>query len=178
MKEVKTMKTIIGVIFLVFVVIIGFTAIEKDKAIFYHQLNQSSTSEETSLVLEKITIKISGCVEKPGTYEVNVGSTLDELIAKAGGLTLQADSDCFNEDLVLEKSMSLYIAKETDEEKISLNDATLEELDSLKGIGKSIAERIIEYREEIGEFTYLEQIMEVNGIGQSIFTAIKNRICL
>lgn len=56
-------------------------------------------------------------------------------------------------------------------EKINLNTATVEELMTIKGIGEVYARRIIEFRDAIGGFTYLEQLMEVQGIGEGRFKA-------
>lgn len=61
---------------------------------------------------------------------------------------------------------------------ISINSATLEELLTLPGIGSSKAEAIIEYRNQIGRFTSLEQIKEVSGIGNSVYEKIKDYITL
>jgi competence protein ComEA len=49
---------------------------------------------------------------------------------------------------------------------------------TLSNIGTSLANAIVEYRQSQGNFTYLEQIMEVPGIGQSTYTRIKNYITL
>ena len=60
---------------------------------------------------------------------------------------------------------------------ININTATAEELsDGLDGIGEVMASRIIEYREKVGEFTDISQLMEVQGIGESKFNNIKNYI--
>ncbi len=64
------------------------------------------------------------------------------------------------------------------EDKISINTGGIEELVRLKGIGEVIAGRIIEYREVNGLFTSLEEIMNVRGIGEKKFAAIKEHICL
>ena len=60
---------------------------------------------------------------------------------------------------------------------ISLNSATKEELQTLPGIGPSIAQRIIDYRES-STFQTLEQIKDVKGIGEALFNKIKDKICL
>ena len=65
-----------------------------------------------------------------------------------------------------------------EEKKISINSATIEELDTLTGIGKATAEKIIEYRERNGGFSYLEEIMEVSGIKEKTYAKIKDKISL
>lgn len=60
--------------------------------------------------------------------------------------------------------------------KISLNTATLDELMTLPGIGESKAEAILKYREEVGAFQSIEELKEVNGIGEAIFDQIKESI--
>jgi len=62
--------------------------------------------------------------------------------------------------------------------KISINKATIEELMSLSGIGEAKAKLIIEYRKQNGAFTKIEDIMNVTGIGQSLFDKIKNNITI
>ena len=61
---------------------------------------------------------------------------------------------------------------------ININTASKEELMSLPGIGDTIAERIITYREENGSFDSIEEIMEVSGIGEKKFEAIKDFITI
>lgn len=65
---------------------------------------------------------------------------------------------------------------ETKTGKINLNEAQAEDLTRLPRIGPAIAERIIEYREEIGGFSSIEQLMEVSGIGPATFANIKDEI--
>ena len=60
--------------------------------------------------------------------------------------------------------------------QVDLNSATKEQLLSLKGIGESYADRIINYRENNGPFQKKEDIMKVKGIGEKIYQAIKDRI--
>lgn len=62
------------------------------------------------------------------------------------------------------------------QEKIDLNTATAEELESLPGIGEVKAQAIVEYREQHGPFTSIEEIKEVKGIGEKTFEAIQNLI--
>ena len=175
------MKTIIAVIFLVFVVVIGMSAIEQNNAIFYNSLNGttiSTTTESTSNEESKVKVSLSGQVQVPGEYMITKGSYLDEAIELAGGLTSLADTDCFDFYLTIEQDINIYIAQITENEKISINEASKEQLMSLTGVGKTLADRIIAYKEEDGGFEYLEELMNVDGIGKSIFNKIKDQICL
>ena len=61
-------------------------------------------------------------------------------------------------------------------EKININKASVEELASLKKIGPKIAERIVQYREENGDFKKIEDITNVKGIGEKTFEMIKDLI--
>lgn len=60
--------------------------------------------------------------------------------------------------------------------KININTATPDHLQLLPGIGESLAERIIDYREQHGDFTKIEELMNVSGIGEKKFANIKDYI--
>jgi len=64
------------------------------------------------------------------------------------------------------------------QEKIDLNNATVEELVTLPGIGEVLATRIIAYREEHGSFQTLDQLKGVNGIGEKVVEAIAELVIL
>ena len=66
----------------------------------------------------------------------------------------------------------------TEAGKIDLNKASVEDLLQLKGIGKTYAERIVEYRNEKGPFKKIEEIMMVKGIGQRTFDNIKDQLVI
>ena len=70
------------------------------------------------------------------------------------------------------------IQEETVNTKISINTATIEELQNIKGIGKSKAEAIIKYRDENGKFKKIEDIKNVSGIGDAAFEKIKDQITI
>lgn len=62
--------------------------------------------------------------------------------------------------------------------KVDLNKASVEDLLQLKGIGKTYAERIVEYRNENGPFNKIEEVMMVKGIGQKTFDSIKTHLVI
>ena len=62
------------------------------------------------------------------------------------------------------------------DQKIDINSASAEDLMKIKGIGKTISERIVEYRYNNGSFTSIDDIKNVKGVGVALFEKIKNRI--
>lgn len=79
---------------------------------------------------------------------------------------------CINENIISEE------INEQTNQKISINIATITELDSLPGIGESKANDIINYRNSNGFFKTIEDIKNVSGIGDSLFEKIKDRITI
>ena len=81
------------------------------------------------------------------------------------------------EKIVVPKKVILEETKEEGENSIiNINTADVEKLSTLTGIGKSTAEKIIKYREENGYFNSIEDIMKVSGIGEELFSKIKDNI--
>jgi len=61
-------------------------------------------------------------------------------------------------------------------EKVNLNTATQEQLQTLPGVGPAIAQRIIEHRNKNGKFNRIEDILNIKGVGEKIFQRIKDRL--
>ena len=83
--------------------------------------------------------------------------------------------------MILKDADVLSIPYQIDEEelpRVSINQATHEELQQLDGIGPSTADAIIQYREEHGLYQTIEDIMKVKGIGNAKFEKIKEKITL
>jgi competence protein ComEA len=59
---------------------------------------------------------------------------------------------------------------------LNLNKATLEQLEELPGVGPVLAQRILDYREEFGGFIVVEELLEVDGIGDKIYESIQNLV--
>ncbi len=141
---------------------------------------------------KEIVVDIKGEVNKPGTYRLDDDKRLVDLITLAGGLTSRANTNEINlsekltdEMLIIipslnsdtkEEVITKPVIKETKDNKVSINNGTLDQLMTIKGIGESKAKRIIEYREKNGRFGSIEDITKVSGIGLSTFEKIKDFI--
>lgn len=170
------MKAFIGMIIFSIVYMVGMDLINrKIEAIDFNQSNIVNISDETNMY----TVSITGAVKNPGSYTVNKGDKLSQLIALAGGLTDLADSSAYNLNVNLENGVTYYIAySDETREKVSINTATIAVLDTLPGIGSVLANRIVSYRNSKGMFEALEDIQNVSGIGSALFEQIKDMICL
>jgi competence protein ComEA len=144
-----------------------------------------------------LRIHIAGEVVAPGVIMLPIGSIAGDALQVAGGPTVDADLDHVNLAAVLTDGDQLIIPallptpdatqtmqfnseirSEPSGEQININTAGIRELEALPGIGPSLAGKIIEYRDSNGQFTSLEQITRVSGIGPSKFDQIKDKICL
>lgn len=85
-----------------------------------------------------------------------------------------AVDDTENDPLYVEKST----AEEVIDNKININTASADLLDTLDGVGEATAKKIIDYREKNGPFASTEAIMDVSGIGIKKYEAIKDKICV
>lgn len=133
------------------------------------------TLQEAKPTLMQVEIK--GAVKNPGVYTLKFQDTISSLINASGGLLENGDDSSLSYTQVLKDKDVIVIPEKKEQPKISINGATQEELQTLSGIGPSIASRIIEYRKN-NTFQTLEQIKEVKGIGDGLFNKIKDAICL
>jgi competence protein ComEA len=141
-----------------------------------------------------IIVHISGAVPRPGVYALPDGARVQDIISAAGGFLAEADKELINLARVLEDGEKLdipygegfspvlptpvvsIIIPGDDEDLININTASSFELETLPGIGPTIAQRIIEHRETNGPFLAIEDIVNVSGIGPGIYERIKDLI--
>lgn len=130
---------------------------------------------------ETIFVYVCGAVLNEGVYELPIGSRIFTAIEKAGGFLATAATTEINQAEILEDAMKLYVPTIAEVEamqsngdgKVNLNRATKEELMTLPGIGEAKAELIIHYRENVGTFKRIEDVMEIEGIKEGLYEKIK-----
>jgi len=124
---------------------------------------------------QSITVQVMDLNQQTSSFEVPLYSKLSVILDKID--CESCDMTRFNPDTIL-KQNDLIILYPISDKRISINQANLEELVSLPGIGPSIASKIIDYRNEFGFFQKLEDLMLIKGIKLSIFNKIKDLIRL
>lgn len=141
---------------------------------------------------ESIMVYITGQVKNPGVISLPEGSRLADAVEAAGGVLPDADLNRVNLALKVKDEGMYHIAAKGEDTphdiqnpvhneqpgsgKININTADEKQLETLSGIGPSRARMIIEYREKNGEFKYIEEIMNISGIGEKIFEGIRDHI--
>ena len=143
----------------------------------YSFYGRSTPIDLSNSISSTIQVEIKGAIQQPGSYSLERNSTLTMLLELAGGPSETADLSSLSMNRTLANHDMIVIPEKSEEQKISINSASSEQLQSLPGIGPSISQRIIEYREQ-ATFQNLEDIMNVKGIGEKMFEKIKERICL
>ena len=114
-------------------------------------------------------ICISGAVTNPGDYPCTGQDSLDALLQAAGGTTSSADFS----------GLKLYIpglGEAEGPQKVDINRAEVWLLEALPGIGETLAQRIVDYRQQNGPFVNTHQIVEVTGVGNATYEQIKHLI--
>ncbi|MBO4898002.1 MAG: ComEA family DNA-binding protein [Clostridia bacterium] len=130
-----------------------------------------------------VVVDIKGAVKNEGVYELPRGSRLSDAAEAAGGFTDDADRERLNLAAPLEDGEGITVPSVSAQEdsangKININTASKAELASLPGIGEVTAQRIVEYRDEKGLFTSLEQLKNIKGLGDKTFRELENLITL
>lgn len=125
----------------------------------------------------EITVSVDGEVREKGVRTLHRYATIDDLL-KQVELMPTADITALSRFTVLKNGDTIIIPKQSEIKRISINQATSEELCMLPGIGTQIASRIIAYRNEHGYFQSLEEITNVEGIGEIKFQRLVDLLCL
>ena len=158
--------------------------------------SENSDNENMKRKNVKIIVDVEGSVNNPGVYEFYEGDRVEDAIKRAGGLKENACTKSINRARKMLDGEKIYIYADGEEisgvennddsiynsmvgsesiKKVNINTASREILMTLKGIGEVYADRIIEYRKK-NKFESIEDIKEVEGIGDKTFEKIKDYI--
>ncbi|MBQ8279200.1 MAG: helix-hairpin-helix domain-containing protein [Roseburia sp.] len=196
MKKKRKIGCVLGIFLLC------FCACNQDSDIYLEEYEENVTDTGTEAVFDTqieeadeenavCYVYVCGAVQTPGVYALPEGSRIYEAISQAGGLTVDADGTCVNQAEQISDGMMIriYTQAETseaeayeidesqpDDGRVDINSAGIAELMTLPGIGASKAEAILSYREENGDFSKIEDLMNIPGIKEGIFNQIKEHI--
>ncbi|NPV90210.1 MAG: ComEA family DNA-binding protein [Firmicutes bacterium] len=146
-----------------------------------------------------VKVHVAGAVDRPGLYEFPAGSRVMDAVEKASPAP-DADINRLNLAAVLNDGQKVQVPQKGEvtgpavgdgsnqgdgnrngtsvsaNGLVNLNTASLAELDRLPGIGPTLAQRIIDYRQQKGGFRRIEDVKNVSGIGDKLFLQIKDLI--
>jgi competence protein ComEA len=139
-------------------------------------------------------VDVAGEVRRPGLYRVARGSRVAAAVSLAGGFTHHADSTQVNLAAPLQDGQQVIVpgggaggavagagagvgaGAGAGKRPVSLATATAEDLDSLDGIGPTLAQRIVQYRQAHGGFHSVDELRQVDGIGDKRFQQLKKAL--
>ena len=151
------------------------------------QPSASESVEQSFLVID-----VQGEVKEPGLYQLPLGARVGDAIKAAGGVRKGSETSSVNLARFLEDGEQIYVAGNIHNEilesaggagvsrgaglggKLNLNRATVNELDGLPGVGPVLAKRIVEYRNTKGNFSSIDELQKVSGIGPAKYGELQN----
>lgn len=158
---------------------------------------EATNKDKDENVNATIVVDIKGAIKNPKEYTLKEGARVRDLIEMAGGLTEEADENKIYYSKILkdEECIRIYKIGEALEEeqgeqissegasttvkssgKLNINKASLEELQTLPGIGEVRAKSIIEYREAQGGFKSVEELSNISGIGTKTLEKLRDKV--
>ncbi len=129
----------------------------------------------------EIVVAVSGRVYKPGLVRLPAGSRVADAIEAAGGVLPDTDMSTVNLARKLSDGELIAVGVDsgpTPAGKVNLNAATLAQLDALPGVGPVLAQRILDYRTQHGGFKSVNELRQVDGIGDATFAHLKELVML
>lgn len=150
-----------------------------------------ASATPTPTTTPTVLVHVLGAIRRPGVVALPQGSRVADAIEKAGGLTASADPGELNFAAVVADGSQVVIGTRGKPRgevhgdggdagagaagksaTVSLNTATLEQLDTLPGVGPVTAQRILDWREQHGRFSAVAELQEVDGIGPKTYADI------
>jgi competence protein ComEA len=142
-----------------------------------------------------VFVHVAGAVRRPGLVRVPAGARVAAAVARAGGPSAKADLSGVNLAAQVEDGQQVVVpaagmvaagavaapggssgAASAPGLKPSIGTATVEQLDEIDGIGPTLAERIVEYRAENGGFSSLDELQDVEGIGEKRLETLREAL--
>jgi competence protein ComEA len=135
-----------------------------------------------------VVVHVAGAVQRPGVYRLPAGSRVDDAVERAGGGGARAELEAVNLAARLADGQQVVVpergpeggaplvAESETEGPISLGTATVEQLDTIDGIGPVTAQDIIEFRDQHGGLASVEQLDQVPGIGPATMESLRTRL--
>ena len=153
----------------------------------------AAPTETTSAAPTVVVVDIVGAVRRPGLYRLAQGARIADAVSRAGGATAKADLALINLAAPLADGEQVVVPKRgtaalgapagagsptgaSSAGPVHLSSATLEQLDSLPGIGPVTAQKILDYRQEHGAFTSVDELDAVPGIGPARLDELKDLV--
>jgi competence protein ComEA len=155
--------------------------------------SSESTAEGSEFSLESgsggdVVVDVTGAVARPGVYRLPAGARVTDAVERAGGVTGAALLEAINLAARLADGQQVVVPKKGpagpvaavgaagEEGPISLGTASVEQLDTIDGIGPVTAEKIIEYRDQQGGLASVDQLDQVSGIGPATMESLRARL--
>lgn len=135
-----------------------------------------------------VVVDVAGAVRRPGVYRLPVGARVVDAIGRAGGAASDAMLEGINRAARLADGQQVVVPERgpggvaatagtaAEDGPISLGSATVEQLDTIDGIGPVTAADIIEYRDQRGGLSSVDQLDQVSGIGPATMQSLRARL--
>ncbi|WP_308379726.1 ComEA family DNA-binding protein [Streptomyces sp. ISL-43] len=132
-----------------------------------------------------ILVDVSGKVREPGVRRLPAGSRVEDALAAAGGVRPGTDTTSLNRARVLTDGEQVLVGAPAPPPAggggpaagpLSLGTATAEQLDGLPGVGPVLAQHIVDFRTARGGFRTVEELRQVNGIGERRFADLRKLV--
>jgi competence protein ComEA len=133
-------------------------------------------------------VHVAGAVRRPGVYELGPGARVEDAVRRAGGARRGANLDAVNLAARVADGQQIVVPGaataapvagapgEAPSVPVNLGSATLEQLETLDGVGPATAQKIVAYRTEHGGFRSVDDLANVPGIGPKKLAAIKPHV--
>jgi competence protein ComEA len=136
---------------------------------------------------DDVVVHVAGAVRDPGVYHLPSGSRVADAVDRAGGVAAGALPDGINLAARLADGQQIQVpakvqgvaavpAGDETDGPISLGSATLEQLDSIEGIGPVTAQNILDFRDERGGLASIDELDELSGIGPATMESLRARL--